>query len=247
MTETPPGRTRDQVLAGMKEAIPVVLGYVPIGIAYGILGVTAGVPAWAVILMSFIVFAGSAQLVGVSLMGAAASPATLVATTLLLNLRHLLYSSALVTKVERMSRGRLAWVAAELTDETFVMATRAAEKRGRLSFPFLAGLNGLSQLSWVLGSVLGALAGSLVGDPSRLGLDYALTAMFIGLLALQLRGRRELVVAGIAGLVSLVLALLGAGAWGALGATILAAGVGMFLPGAGNAGVERTAAGKDEA
>lgn len=215
----------------MKEAVPVVLGYLPIGMAYGILGVSAGVPAWAVIGMSVVVFAGSAQLVGVSLMGAGASPATLLATTLLLNLRHLLYSSALVPKIERMSKGRLAWVAAELTDETFVMATRAAEKRGRLAFPFLAGLNGLSQLSWLAGSAVGALAGSFVGDPGRWGLDYALTAMFIGLLALQLHGRRELMVAAVAAAASLLLAVVGVGAWGALAATIVASVAGMFLPG----------------
>lgn len=225
------GDTGRQVREGIKEAVPVILGYVPIGIAYGILGVSAGVPAWAVIGMSVIVFAGSAQLVGVSLLGAGAAPLTLVATTLLLNLRHLLYSSALVPKLERMPKGRLAWVAAELTDETFVMATRAAERRGRLGFAFLAGLNGISQLSWIAGSAVGALAGSLVGDPARLGLDYALTAMFIGLLALQLHGRRELFVAGVAAVASLVLAILGVGAWGALAATLVASLVGMLLPG----------------
>ncbi|NLT35225.1 MAG: AzlC family ABC transporter permease [Gaiellales bacterium] len=223
--------TGREIREGMKDAVPVVLGYVPIGIAYGILGVSAGVPAWGVIGMSVMVFAGSAQLVGVSLLGAGVTPLTLLATTLLLNLRHLLYSSALVPKLQKMPKSRLAWLAAELTDETFVMATRAAERRGRLSFPFVAGLNGVSQLSWIAGSTIGALAGSLVGDPARLGLDYALTAMFIGLLALQLHGRRELVVAGVAAMASLALAVLGVGAWGALVATLAASVAGTLLPG----------------
>jgi 4-azaleucine resistance transporter AzlC len=225
---------RDDFRAGARAAIPIVLGYLSIGLAYGVLGVAAGVPGWAVVSMSVLVFAGSAQLVAVSLLGQGAGAGELVAAALLLNLRHILYASALAPLLEPMTRGRLAWVAYELTDETFVVATQAAKQRGRLSFPFEVGLNGISQLSWVGGSVLGVVAGSFVGDPERLGLDYALIAMFLGLLALQMRGRREVVVALAAAAISTVLWLMGLGSTGALVATVVVASVGAIIrPGTG--------------
>lgn len=220
---------RGDLAAGAKAAMPIVLGYVSIGVAYGVLGVAAGVPGWAVVAMSVLVFAGSAQLVAVSLLGQGAEPGALVAAALLLNLRHILYASALAPLLEPMNRRRLAWVAYELTDETFVVATQASRARGTLSFAFELGLNGTSQLSWVLGSALGVVAGSLIGDPERLGLDYALVAMFIGLLALQLRGRREVVLALAAALISTLLWLWGLGSVGALVATVAAAAGGAVV------------------
>lgn len=233
--------------AGAKAAVPVVLGYLSIGLAYGVLGVAAGVPGWAVVGMSVLVFAGSAQLVAVSLLGQGAGPGELVAAALLLNLRHILYASALAPLLEPMKGRRLAWVAYQLTDETFVVATQAARHRGALSFAFEAGLNGISQLSWMTGSVLGVVAGSFVGDPERLGLDYALVAMFLGLLALQMRGRREVAVAVAAAVISTVLWLLGLGSTGALVATVVVAGVGAaFKPAAEPQLPTHVGAGRDD-
>jgi len=215
------------VRAGARAALPVVLGYLPIGFAYGVLGTTAGLPVWAIVSMSVVVYAGSAQFIAVALISQGASPASLVATTFLVNLRHLLYSSALSPRLERMSAGRLAWLAAEITDESFVMAARAVGPQERLGFAFMAGLNGTAQLSWLAGSAAGALAGALVGDPLRFGFDYALVAMFLGLLALQLRGRTEAFVAAMAGTVSLGLHLLGVGTVGVVAATVVASVFGL--------------------
>src|SRR5665811_1846207 len=103
---------------GAREVLPIVLGYVPIGFAYGVLGIIAGLPIWAIVAMSVVVYAGSAQFMAVSLLSQGASAATLVVTTFLVNLRHLLYSSALSPRVERMSRGRLAWLAADAPCES---------------------------------------------------------------------------------------------------------------------------------
>lgn len=216
------------IRAGVREAVPVVLGYLPIGLAYGVLGSTSGLPFWAIVAMSVVVYAGSAQFIAVSLISQGASPVSLILTTFVVNLRHLLYSSALSPRLERMSAGRLAWVAAELTDESFVMAARAAAPGERLGFGFVAGLNGTAQVAWVAGSAAGALAGTLIGDPLRFGFDYALVAMFLGLLALQLRGRTEAFVGLMAGAVSLALHLLGVGTAGVVAATVLASGAGLL-------------------
>jgi 4-azaleucine resistance transporter AzlC len=223
-----PGRDRAR---GGRAALPIVIGYVPIGLAYGVLGRAAGVPVWAIVLMSLVVYAGSAQFLAVSLLGQGVAAAAIVTTTLLVNLRHVLYGSALAPRLEGMNRRRLAWVAAELTDESFVVATGSARAKGtRLTFPFMTGLQGVAQISWVTGSVLGALAASFITDPARYGLDFALVAMFLGLLALQMRERRDVAVACVAGVVSLGLTLLGVGTTGVILATLIASGVGLLLP-----------------
>ncbi|MCL5942426.1 MAG: AzlC family ABC transporter permease [Actinobacteria bacterium] len=221
-------------LRGAREAFPIVLGYVPIGFAYGVLGRTAGLPLWAIVAMSVVVYAGSAQFIAVSLIAEGASAAALVATTFLVNLRHMLYGSALAHRLASMSRRRIAWLAAELTDESFVLASRAMPHYpAGLPFGFVAGLNGTAQLSWIAGSFLGAAAGSLVGDPLRLGLDYALVAMFLGLLALQTHGRREVATIAVAGGVSLLFQRLGTPTVGVIVATLAASGVGLaFVSGA---------------
>jgi len=228
-------------LRGAREALPIVFGYVPIGIAYGVLGTAAGLPGWAVIAMSVMVYAGSAQFIAVSLLDQGATAAAIVATTFLVNLRHMLYSSALSPRLRRMSHGRLAWLAAELTDESFVVISRLLRTRGAmgrptdprtggiLPFGFVAGLQGTAQLSWVAGSALGVAAGSFIGDPARFGLDYALVAMFLGLLALQIHGRREVAVAVAAGAVALVLRLVGMGTGAVIPATLLASAVGLLF------------------
>jgi len=220
------------VKAGSREALPIVFGYLPIAFAYGVLGRAAGIPLWGIVFMSVIVFAGSAQFIAVSLLDQGASAVTLVVTTLLVNLRHLLYSSALVPWVRGEKRGRLAWVAAELTDESFVLLSRVGEREGHLRFPFIAGLQGAAQLTWVVGSVIGGTVGSLVRDPVELGLDYALIAMFLGLLALQIRKWGDLVVAGVASVVSISMELAGADSYAVIVATLLAAGAGFFFNGA---------------
>ncbi len=226
---------------GAREALPIVFGYMPIGIAYGVLGVSAGVPGWAVVAMSVIVYAGSAQFIAVSLLADGATAAALIATTFLVNLRHVLYASALSPRLQRMGRGRLAWLAAELTDESFVVISRIVRTRGAaggpidpgaggiLPFGFVAGLQGTAQLAWVAGSALGVAAASRIGDPARFGLGYALVAMFLGLLALQLHGRREVAVAVTGGAVALILRLLGMGTGAVIPATLLASAVGLLF------------------
>ncbi len=231
MAETEETRVSARALGlrdGVREALPAVLGYVPIGFAYGVVGTAAGIPLWAVVAMSVLVYAGSAQFIAVSLISQGASVAVLVVTTFLVNVRHLLYSLALSPRLERMSRRRLAWVAAELTDESFVMAARTSTSRDtRLSFSFMVGLNGVLQIVWIMSSAVGGVLGGFVGDPLALGLDYALIAMFIGLLTLQMRGSTGVIVAAVAGVVSLGLHLLGAGMLGIIVATVVAGGTGL--------------------
>ncbi len=215
---------------GVREALPIVLGYLPIGFAYGVLGAAVGVPLWAIVAMSVLVYAGSAQFLAVGLLDQGVSALTLVTTTFLVNLRHTLYTTALAPYLEPIGRGRLAWLAAEVTDESFVMSMRAAPHTRSLPFGFTASLNGTAQISWVTASLLGGLVGGFVGDPLRFGLDYALIAMFVALLALQTDHLREVTIGLVAGAVSLAFWTQGHSTMGVIVATLVASAVGLFFP-----------------
>jgi 4-azaleucine resistance transporter AzlC len=79
----------------ISSAMPVVLGYLPIGFAYGVLAINAGLSTFQIVLMSIIVYAGSAQLIAVSLFAQSIQPLSIIATTFIVNLRHMLMSAAL--------------------------------------------------------------------------------------------------------------------------------------------------------
>jgi 4-azaleucine resistance transporter AzlC len=213
---------RHALRAAWLVSLPVVFGYLPIGFAYGLLAIQAGLSPLNAVLMSLIVYAGSAQLIAVSLFAAGVSPLSIIGTTFIVNLRHLLMSAALSPYLKAWSGRGLAIFAYELTDETFaVHATRFPQ--GLTHPPETLLINIISQSAWVFGSLLGVVAGRLVADVGRFGLDYALIAMFIALLVFQIKDNRLLVAALLSGSLSTVLLLAGASQWNVILATVITA------------------------
>jgi 4-azaleucine resistance transporter AzlC len=219
---------RDTIRQGAKSALPVVLGYFPLAFAYGILAVQAGVSlAWTT-LMSVLVYAGAGQFMIVALLAAGADSLAIVLTVFVVNLRHLLMSAALAPKLGHLARWRVAAVAAELTDETFAVISVQGQEHGYTS-GWLAGLQVCSHLSWVLGSVAGAVVGAAVSDPTRWGIDFALVAMFLALLAMQVRRRTTLIVAIVAALVYRIALPIVNEYWAIIAAATIAATIGVML------------------
>jgi len=177
---------------GAQAGLPIVLGYLSIGFAAGVVQRASGLSVAEVMLMSLLLYAGSAQFVIAGLI-AAAWPAQLpvlviIATVFLVNLRHVLLSAALAPHFTKVSAGRNALLGLQLTDETFVVAWTslmrgALPERGRAAW--MAGLNLSAYLSWAAANLAGALASGLVGDARAIGFDFALPAMFGALLVLQ--------------------------------------------------------------
>ena len=108
--------------AGARAGLPVVLGYLSIGFAAGVVQRAAGLSVAEVMLLSLVLYAGSAQFVVASLVAAAVSPATAVITVFFVNLRHLLLASALAPYCRSFPAWQNALIGAQLTDETFVIA-----------------------------------------------------------------------------------------------------------------------------
>lgn len=224
------------VLSGMRQALPIVLGYVPVAFAFGVLARKTGMPATGAVCMSLMVFAGSAQLISVSLLAGGASPATVVLTTFVVNLRHLLMSAALAPALRRWPRALQALFAFQLTDETFALHVSrlpAAPGDARPEPPRAEtlALNMTAQSAWVIGTIIGVFGSELVADVRPLGLDYALPAMFIALLLPYCRKARRFALAAVlAGALSVLLALAGAGQWNVIIATVCSATLCTLLP-----------------
>lgn len=209
-----------------RQTSPIILGYIPVGFAYGVLAQKVGLSPLNTLLMSVLVFAGSAQLIAVGLMAAGVPPLSVIATTFVVNLRHLLMSASLSPYFKTWKKWELALFSFELTDETFALhATRFAAGETLKSETFC--INIIAQCSWVMGTWLGMVASTLITDVKPIGLDYALPAMFIALLVAQIKERMHVLVALAAGTLSVGLAMGGMNRFNVIAATVVAATLGL--------------------
>jgi len=206
--------------------MPVVLGYLPLGFAFGVLARGAGLSVTHVLVMSLLVYAGSAQFISVGLLAAGVGGWSIVITTFLVNLRHLLMSASLVPYLKHIPVPRLAALSYELTDESYAVAMGHFSKH-EPEEKFLWGLFPACQLGWILSTMLGAWVGNLIPHPEAFGLDYALAAMFICLLVFQLKDKVTYLTALLAGTLGLGIYIWMPGRWNIIIATILAATVGV--------------------
>ena len=219
---------KKHIFAGMRQALPIVLGYLPVGFAYGVLAEKSGLNGLNAVGMSLIVFAGSAQLIAAGLFGAGASPLTLIFTTFVVNLRHLLMSAALAPYLKGWKKWQVACFGYELTDETFALhSLRLAKSSPAKSETFA--INITAQLSWIAGSALGFLAGGQIADVRPVGLDYALPGMFIALLVPQIIRPVYLWMAILAGALSVTMLLAGFTQLHVIAATIISSTVGLGI------------------
>ncbi len=216
--------------SGIVQVLPVVLGYLPVGFAFGVLAQKAGIAVANTVLLSVLVYAGSAQLIAVGLIAAGVPPLSIVATTFIVNLRHLLMSAALTPFLRRWRKSELAAFAFELTDETFaVHSTRFVAAEAGVEPPHSESfaINLTAQASWVFATLMGVIAGQLVTDVEPWALDYALPAMFIGLLVLQLRTWIHALIALVTGLLAIGLLQAGLQQWHVIVATLIGATAGV--------------------
>lgn len=212
---------------GLQAAWPICLGYLPIGLAFGVLAQKAGLTPLAVGLMSALVFAGSSQFIAVAMLGSGAGIASIVATTFAVNLRHLLMSSALSIFLRGVRRRWLTLYAYGITDESFAL-NLVRFREGRWDWKRALTVNHVTNAVWVMSTVAGALGGALI-PAHAFGIDYALMGMFLCLLVYQLRGRIYALTAVIAGLTAVALSLAVPGNSYIVAASVIAATAGLLI------------------
>jgi 4-azaleucine resistance transporter AzlC len=218
---------RHPLPAGAAAAWPIALGYVPIGMAFGVLARKAGLSPLDIALMSLLVFAGSAQFIAVSMIAAGAGLSSIVATTFVVNLRHLLMSAALSVHFRSASRLGLSVLAYGVTDESFAVNLPRL-REGGWDLKSAIATNQTANSVWIASTVAGGFGGDLI-PAGAFGIDYALVAMFLCLLVFQLRERIHLTTAVLAGGASVALSLALPGNLHVMLAAIFAATVGLRI------------------
>lgn len=157
--------------------VPIMVGYLFLGAAYGILMNVNGYGIGWTAAISIFVYAGSLQYLGVTMLAAAVYPVTALVMSLMLNARHLFYGISMLGKYGGLKRFR-AYLIFSLTDETFsVVCSEQIPSELEREWVYFW-ISFLNQCYWVGGSVLGALAGNLITFNTK-GLDFALTALFV--------------------------------------------------------------------
>ncbi len=195
------GQEKKKIIAyAFKKSLPVMFGYIFLGIAFGIVAEEAGLSAGWVILMSLIVYAGSMQFVMVPLLASGVSPVTMAVTALFVNSRHLFYGLSFVESFKKM---RHQWyMIFALTDETYSVLcgcrNEDPEEKHRDSWFWISLMD---QTYWLTGSLVGVLLGSALPVDFS-GIDFSMTALFVVILMEQILSNKK--TAGPAALVGLV-------------------------------------------
>jgi 4-azaleucine resistance transporter AzlC len=216
--------------AGGRDTVPMMVGAAPFGVIYGTLGASGPLHAWYVELMSLVVFAGSAQFIALGLIAGNASFAVVWGTTLVVNLRHILYSATLAPYVAHLP-ARWRWtLGAMMCDEVFAVSYAHYRQRppGETGPYYFFGSGVSMYLNWQVWTMAGLLFGSAFPGLQSKGLDFAMVATFIAIVVPQLVALRFVAAALAAGALSF--------AWngwpyklGLLAAVVAGVGVGMLL------------------
>lgn len=164
--------------------LPVLLGYIPLGMTFGFLMVSQGIAWYVPLLFSVFVYAGAAQFLAVGLLVNHAPLLDIAVATLLINLRHIFYGLSLFDYLPQTWAKR-AYFMFGITDETYSLMTSSPAITPRNALPVVA----LNQSYWVIGTLMGALLANAV--PPIKGIEFSLTALFVILLIEQIKANRS--------------------------------------------------------
>ena len=193
---------RKALAAAFPVTVPVLMGYLAIGIAFGLMLQEIGYNFIWAFFMSLTIYAGSGQYLGVTLLATAASLGTVALMTLLINFRHLVYGLSMLEKFRGMG-WRKFYMIFSLTDETYALLSSAQAPVGVDPKRFYFAIALLDQSYWILGSVIGAVAGALIPFSTE-GVDFAMTALFVVIAVDQWRACQKHLPALIGGGVTVV-------------------------------------------
>ncbi|MBM7571422.1 AzlC family ABC transporter permease [Aquibacillus albus] len=173
---------------GIAKGIPIMLGYMPIALTYGVLAKQAGMSVMEITLMSILVYAGASQFMGVGMIAASAGAIEIIVATFVLNFRHFVMSLSFMNRIRGIGLKWKAPLSLGLTDESFSVASlhtdEAQKDRGGY---FYAALMLTAYLSWIFGSFIGGVLGDIIPEALSQSMGIALYAMFIGLLIPSLK------------------------------------------------------------
>ncbi|MCM2129396.1 AzlC family ABC transporter permease [Larsenimonas rhizosphaerae] len=210
--------------SGMIQALPIVSGYVPVAVAFGVIGLQAGITPIGILALSLLVYSGAAQFLFVGLVAGGASPLLAAGIALGINLRHVAYGPAIAASLPR--HPVLPFLSHLLTDESFALASSRLEQHHEGErLRWFSGVALAAWASWVGGTLTGVLAGHWLMMQWPLldrVLPFALPALFITLLLPRMNTRHWALAISISVFSGVIMAMAG---WPNVG-ILLAAGCG---------------------
>lgn len=168
---------RKTLSAAFPVTIPVLMGYLAIGLAFGLMLESAGYGVVWAFLMSLTIYAGSGQYLGVSLLATGAPLAQVAFLTLMINFRHLVYGLSMLEKFRGMGKRKL-YMIFSLTDETYALLSSVKAPEGVDEHDYYFTIAWMNHTYWIAGSVLGSVLGAALGFDTT-GVDFAMTALFL--------------------------------------------------------------------
>ena len=216
------GSVREGLLASLA-LVPSVFVY---GTVFGGLAVQAGLTATQTLGMSVLVFAGASQFVAVPMLAGGAPALAIIVTTYVVNMRHYLMAATLAPAFRRFRRAWLFVIAHVINDESFAVAVaRSQPPDPRVYVGSALAISG----AFVGGVAVGVALGGLVERPERYGLDFAFPAVFLALVAVQLRRRTDWLVAVAAAVLAVALSLVLGGNWHIVVAGLVVSAIGAVV------------------
>lgn len=167
---------KQALLAAFPYTLPVMTGYLFLGIAFGVLLTSKGFSPWWALVMSITIYAGAMQFVAVALMTGPFAPLTAALITFMVNARHLFYGLSLLTRFRDMGRAKLIPIFG-LTDETYSLFCLTKAPEGVSKKWFDIWISVLDHLYWISGCMIGAVIGANLPFDGT-GIDFAMTALF---------------------------------------------------------------------
>lgn len=165
---------------GLRDGVPIGLGYLSVSFTFGMMAVAQGMPAWAAIVISMTNLTSAGQFAGLNMIVAAATYLEVALAQLVINLRYALMSVSLSQRLDKQIKtlGRLR-ISFGITDEIFAVAST---KDGRVGKRYMGGLMIAPYLGWTIGTLLGALAGTFLPPTVQSALGIAIYGMFLAII-----------------------------------------------------------------
>jgi len=173
---------------GIRRSFPIIAGYLPISIAYGVIGIRSGIPAWVIVSMSLFIYAGAGQFMAVNLFALGVAPLEMILGIGVLNFRHFVMGLSLQSRIKSNLPDRLL-LSLGMTDETFTLLSLEREIDPAYAKGIMLGAYG----SWISGTVAGILFGNILPNIIASGLEIAIFALFISLLVSSLEDKGSLI------------------------------------------------------
>ena len=188
----------EDLLAGVRDVSPLLMGIAPFALVAGIAAVEAGFDLAQALGLSVIVFAGASQLAALELFGENAPLAVVIGTAVVINLRVLMYSASIAPHFAEYGRRTRAVLAYFLTDQAYALSVAEfAENDGRSRWKYYLGAGGSLWVVWVIGTVVGVVLGA--GIPESWGLTFAVPLVFLALLVPAMKDRPTTVAGAVGG------------------------------------------------